>query len=247
MASIEVATPCHSTWQARDSVDHFAGPLSTGEQDEMTAVFFPSPLLAWGYVVSLISVLSAASIIDWKTLRIPKFLSLGLFAGGLAASVVRGGWLGQEGHPVWLFPPSGPWIGACDGLLLALCSALAGFVSFFILWMLGVCGGGDVKLVTATAAWIDPYRTVLIMAVSLTLVCLWIVLAFSARLISGRIPQVKPAGDHRSARDLRLRGRRISYSLPLAISTVIVVLASWYGELVPAASRPPAQLLEVRP
>ena len=113
--------------------------------------------------------------------------------------------------------------------------------------MLGVCGGGDVKLLTATAAWIDPYRTVLIMAVSLTLVCLWIVMAFSARLISGRIPQVKPAGDRRPGRDLRLRGRRISYSLPLAISTVVVVLASWYGELVPAGSRPPAQLLEARP
>ena len=120
MASIEVATPCHSTWHTHHSVDHFARPLWTCEQDEMTALFFPSPLLAWGYVVSLISVLSAASIIDWKTLRIPKFLSLGLFAGGLAASVLRGGWLGQEGHPVWLFPPSGPWIGACDGLLLAL-------------------------------------------------------------------------------------------------------------------------------
>jgi Flp pilus assembly protein protease CpaA len=207
----------------------------------MTALFFPSPVLAWGYVAFVMTVLSVASIIDWKTLRIPKLLSLGLLAAGLLASAVRGAWLGLEGRSVWFFSASGLMLGLCDALLLSLCTAIVGFVLFFILWLLGMCGGGDVKLFTATASWIDPYLAVFIMAVSLTMVCLWIVAVFFGRLISGRTTHGKSAGDGPPDRAVRLRGRRISYSLPLAISTAIVLLASWYGELVPGGSRSPAK------
>jgi Flp pilus assembly protein protease CpaA len=207
----------------------------------MTAFFFPSPALAWAYLVSLMTVLSAASVIDLKTLRIPKSLSLGLLAGGLAASVVRGAWLGLEGHSVWFFRSAGLMLGACDALFLSVCTAIVGFVLFLILWLLGMCGGGDVKLFTATAAWIDPFLAVSIMAFSLSLVCLWIVAAFFGRLISGRMLQVRTSSDGPAAGKARLRGRRVSYSLPLAISTAIVLLASWHGELLPGRGLAPTQ------
>lgn len=197
----------------------------------MTEHFFPSPALAWVYVVCLAISLAAASIIDGRSLRIPKPLSIGLLGAGLVASLVRGSWLGQLGRAVCFFTASGPILGACDALLLSLGCVVLGFVLFFVFWMVGICGGGDVKLFAALAAWIDPQRTLLIAALSLTIVCLLVMAAWAGKLVRGPGARTRAADRASATGDGPIRGRRISYSLPLAIATATVLILSWSAEL----------------
>ncbi len=49
-------------------------------------------------------------------------------------------------------------MGALDGFLFALVGSLVGFAFFAILFALGTCGGGDVKLFTAIGAWLGRQR-----------------------------------------------------------------------------------------
>src|SRR5438270_8400 len=54
--------------------------------------------------------------------------------------------------------------GALDGLLFALAGFGLGFALFFVLWVLGACGGGDVKLFAALGAWVGPALAVGVLA-----------------------------------------------------------------------------------
>src|SRR4051812_41152392 len=115
--------------------------------------FFPEPVFGWVYLAALWSLLIAASYLDVRTLTIPKRLSLALLGVGLLLNMVRGAWLAWDGGPTWLLPGDSPLTGGLDGLLFALAGFAAGFGLFLLLWLGGVCGGGDVKLFAALGAW----------------------------------------------------------------------------------------------
>jgi len=194
----------------------------------MTEFQHPSPLIAWACFTLLMLGLMISSYIDFRTFRIPKIIPITLFIGGILASLCRGTILGWQGRPVWLISHPGPLTGALDGLLLAFVSGLTAFCMFLTIWILGVCGGGDVKLFTSVATWIDPYDSLLIMAVSFSLVCVWTVLVFIFRLAfshqaSARIRHIVDGTDR-----ITLRGTRTSYSLPLTLATALVLLIRWH-------------------
>src|SRR4051794_18814145 len=134
--------------------------------------YFPDPLTGWVFLAGLSGLLAVASYTDQRFMKVPKWLSLPALGLGLLASALRGALLGSSGSAVWLLGSGGAGTGALDGLLFALAGFAVGFLLFFGLWLMGVCGGGDVKLFAALGAWIGPVLVVAVLSVSLGL--LWL-------------------------------------------------------------------------
>ena len=207
--------------------------------------FFPGPLFGWAFYLVLVGLLAVAAYIDLRRLVIPKWLTLTALALGLLFNLVRGACLGagDEGTGVWLFGLHGPVVGALDGLLYGLAGFGIGFGVFLLLWVLGTCGGGDVKLVAALGAWIGPTLTAPVLAGTVILVIVFSVLrlfwgastrGFSATRRAYNLQEAprtskKQDGGHLNAR--RPRKRLMSYSLPVAVSVACVLLWVFRVEL----------------
>lgn len=195
----------------------------------MHAAFFPDPVFGWVFYVVLMALLAGAAYTDLRALIIPKPLTLTLLGLGLLANLVRGAWLGGKGASVWLLGEDGGWLGALDGLLFALAGFGLGFAIFFVLWVMGACGGGDLKLFAALAAWLGPSLCVLVLIATLVLV----LLVSAARLVHktsqrGVFAAVRATPGPTRKSDLGKgplpRYRLISYALPVAVATGLVVL-----------------------
>jgi prepilin peptidase CpaA len=110
--------------------------------------------LHYGLLAALAIALVVAAATDWRRRQIDNWLNLAI---ALGAPIY---WLARP-MPLWASFPE-PSVGA--QLLVAL-AAFAVFATFFALrWM----GGGDVKLLTALALWIEPawfLRLLMIMGV----------------------------------------------------------------------------------
>src|SRR5256885_6404248 len=125
--------------------------------------FFPDPVFGWVFYLSLLGLLAAASYSDQRFQLIPKKLTLSLLGLGLTFNLVRGAWMGGQGLSAWSLAGGSVWLGLLDGLLFALAGFALGFAVFFVLWILGACGGGDVKLFAAVAAWLGPTLSVMVL------------------------------------------------------------------------------------
>jgi len=194
---------------------------------------FPSPSTTLGIVFSLLLLapLAAASWIDLKTLRIPKRLTIGLFFSGVVVSLVRGAWLGAQGQSVWVLGWSSVVPGAIEGFLFSLCGALVAFVVFFGLWATGIfLGGGDVKLVTATATWLGPWGVLLAALCSLAVFSVIGLGRIAYEISQGVMPSLAPR-----AKDAKRQGKagrsRISYSLSFCLGTAAVLAYALRHEL----------------
>lgn len=193
------------------------------------APFFPNPVLGWTFFTVLIAPLSMAAVIDLRRGIVPKWLSLPTLALGVTANVVRGAWLGGEGHEVWKFGASGPWAGAADGFLFSLAGFATGFAIFFFLWTAGGCGGGDVKLFAATSAWVGPWIAVWLLTLSTIILIVLVTLRGAIKMLSPSpdggpttVDKRKKAAKPGAPRT----GRGMTYSLPLALATALVLL--WF-------------------
>jgi prepilin peptidase CpaA len=83
----------------------------------------------------LLLLLSWAAAVDWRTRRIPNWLTLLLIVGGIAQSFCAGR----------LLTPGQSLLGILAGASLPL-----------VLFAIGAVGGGDVKLMAGIGAWIGP-------------------------------------------------------------------------------------------
>src|SRR5262249_22566787 len=86
-----------------------------------------------------------------------KWLTLPTLAVGVLFNIALGAWTdGPRG--TFLFGGEGGFLGALDGLLLAVSGCLVGFGLFLVMFVLGTCMGGDVKLFAAIGAWVGRSR-----------------------------------------------------------------------------------------
>lgn len=76
--------------------------------------------------------LAAAFITDIRSMRIPNWITVTALLTGLLVQAVVQGW---------------------QGLLFAICGAVAGFVLLLIMYSIGAVGAGDVKLFAGIGAW----------------------------------------------------------------------------------------------
>ena len=180
---------------------------------------FPHPFVAWVYFGILAAALVAAAVIDGRTRRIPKLLSVGLAPVGLLMNAVRGGGLAGNGEPVWMLRHPVWWQGAGDGLLFGLAGLLTAFCLFFLLWALGTCGGGDVKLFASIGAWIGPNLAVKVLAGTIAIVAAIVVFRLLRRTWQ------KPSGPAATTRD-----RLVTFSFPLALATFATLGWTHAGE-----------------
>jgi Flp pilus assembly protein protease CpaA len=193
--------------------------------------FFPGPVFGWVFAAVLLGFLAVASWIDVRQLRIPKLLTLLMLGTGLLFNVARGLWLGLEGKRVWLESmPIGPGWGALDGLLFALAGFGLSFGLFFVLWILGVMGGGDVKLFAALGVWIGPKYCLWVFGLSALVMGLVSLVVMGRRLLRRGARRTLPGmsghaadrGKKAAAGGMLKRGL-IPYSPPIAVGTAILL------------------------
>jgi prepilin peptidase CpaA len=199
--------------------------------------FFPDPTFGWIFCVVLVGITVVSCYFDLRYFKIPKPLTLTGLALGILFNVVRGAWLGSDEQPVWKLGAGGSFVGAADGLLFALAGFGVAFGLFLVMYLLGQSGGGDVKLFAAVGAWVGPLWTVYLLILTIIFVAVLSVLRFTwtmYRLGPGttwkqysarRAPRAPKKGKAAPRDNLVPRRRLMGYSLPVALSTVI--LLSW--------------------
>lgn len=209
--------------------------------------FFPDPVFGWTYFLVLAALMAVAAVVDLRKTRIPKGLTVSALVLGVAFSVARGAWLGASGQVqriLWLPVENNAWLGALDGLLFALVGFLLGFGLFFVMWILGTCGGGDVKLFAALGAWGGVTLTIVLLAVTIGFVAFlsvarlaWTALNRGVRpaardfSMRGAHRKGKRAGKQGYAEAPTSRHRLMAYSLPVALSVIVVFLWVFRAEL----------------
>jgi prepilin peptidase CpaA len=206
----------------------------------MPRPFFPdSVLLAWVFYLALVSITVIASYTDLCYLRIPKWLTLPALGLGLLFNIVLSAWTTEVPRGSFLFGGEGGFTGALDGLTLSLTGCLAGFGLFLVMYVLGTCNGGDVKLFAAVGAWVGPILALFLLMGTIVAV----VLIGTARLAWN----LATHGFSATHKDFTLRGaanrrgkknepkttrrRLTAYSPAVAISAAVVLLVIFAKQL----------------
>lgn len=193
----------------------------------MPREFFPDPVVGWAYCLSLGLLTSVAAYIDTKTAKIPNRLNFVILGTGLIANGIRGAWLGALEKPLWIFD-TGSWgLGLIDGLLFGLLGFLVAFVVMFGFWLLGLCGGGDVKLLAAVGGWIGLSANLLfIWLMSIVALFIWTILRILTRGLSPKSLK-KTVGSLSEKTGANANPRnpvRVTYSVPIAVAVILVLL-----------------------
>lgn len=194
--------------------------------------FFPDPIFGWVFVVALAAPLAVAAWKDLRTIRVPKWLTVGCAAGGLLFNVVRCAWRGAAGLPGHIIEPPGLLAGVADGVAFSLAGLAVGFAVYFAMWVLGVCGGGDVKLVAATGAWLGPRFILGAILFSLPVVVVLCVVSYLAWLGGVSLLGTPPeAVRQKHVNSPRRRPRMMTFSFPQAVATLALLLLGFGPEI----------------
>ncbi len=167
-------------------------------------------------VAIVVAFTAVCAVIDWRTWRIPNWLTVPAFILGLAARTAHEGWA---------------------GLFDSLLGFGIGFGLLLVLWLLGGGGAGDVKMMGALGAWLGMD---LILRVFLASALATIVLALGAlayRRIASRASGKRQGGKDRGpgkakgsgrlSNEERRIGRLMPYSMPVAVGTWVVLYYAW--------------------
>ncbi|HZT82726.1 MAG TPA: A24 family peptidase [Gemmataceae bacterium] len=220
----------------------------------MPQPFFPPAAgLAWAFYAALVGILAAATWTDLRGLLIPKWITLPALGLGLVLNVALGAWLGADGEGHRGFCLGGLnswWLGALDRLLFSLAGFAAAFGLFLVMYLLGTCKGGDLKLFAAVGAWVGPVLVIWLLAGTIVFVVVFAVLRLGWSMIAGR-------GFSRTVRDYSLKGaarggkkqpddrvtrrRLMAYSPAVLLSTALVLLWVFRVDLHLAQPKPQPQ------
>jgi Flp pilus assembly protein protease CpaA len=198
----------------------------------MSKPFFPDQAFGWSFFCALMVLLTAAALIDLRTTRIPKVLTIAIAIAGLLVNIVRGGWLSSQNMETWQLGTGSVGIGMIDGFLFSFSGLLLAFILFFVMYSLGTCGGGDVKLCAGIGAWIGAAYVVFLLLVSVVALIIWIV----SRILFGDMSaSASKRSGKASAKISKHAGpmpkRRMTFSVPAAVSAAVVMLWAFRYDL----------------
>lgn len=191
----------------------------------------------WILIVCASVITLVAAFIDYRTHRIPNYLTVPAFFLG---------W-------VYQFSVNG-WSGLLDGLQ----GFVIGFGMYFILWLIGGGGGGDAKLAGAISVWLG-FRMTLGMIIASTIfvilgtgfVMLWSMLTKGVyRTKEQMLPSSNTGKKPKKHMELLKfnRGRvGMTFALSVALATVLVTLFAvpeWPYKKIAAANRAARQTQE---
>ncbi|WP_197439591.1 A24 family peptidase [Calycomorphotria hydatis] len=154
------------------------------------------------------------TVTDLRYHRIPNKVTVPMFAAGWVYQLVFAG-----------LP------GLADGAL----GFLAGFGILFVLWMIGVGGGGDVKLMGGISVWLGLDLTLQILGVSVIFVIVGTVISLAWSVIrkgfgntTKELTGEQPAEENTDASTpKKQRPRIMAFALPVALATWTVLAATW--------------------
>lgn len=220
--------------------------------------FFPNPVFAWTSVSLLVAALGVAAYSDTKRAIVPNKLVVTTLAVGVILNLIRGVWQVAVGHPTWLFGTTDNlWLGVLDGFLFGLIGFAAGFGVFFVVWMFGLMGGGDMKLFSALGGWVGVLHLGLTWLLSVGVLILWTLAKVMAKgirpgRVQASIKQLQKANEvaREAAQKPGGSGKlRVTYSFPIAVAVLLLSLWSHRVELliVPAKPVPPPDTTGAKP
>jgi len=190
--------------------------------------FFPDLAFGWVFYAVLMAFLTASTIVDFRTLKIPKAITVPCFLTGIAFNISRGTWLGIQDKVVWKLG-AGPFLGACDGFLFSAAGFVVAFAIFFVLWFLQTAKGGDVKLFAAVGVWVGPWYIVLLMIGSVIMVVLSHMVMIMTSMVTAGFSQTHKSFSGQGSKKAIENGRRTrrrgpTYSFSLAFATAFILL-----------------------
>lgn len=195
-------------------------------------VFFPNMAFGWTFIVALAAIMAVASWLDFRTVIVPKKVSLTLLAVGVLFTLIRCAWLGADGLRAWLFDPTNLGLGLADGFLFALAGFATGFIIFFAMWILNIAGGGDVKVAAGLGAWLGPKYLIGVLILTVPVVVLILIASFLAPLLGFNLnPASLPYDPSTPNHVKRPTRRKMTFSLPLTIATILLVILGFRHEL----------------
>jgi prepilin peptidase CpaA len=203
----------------------------------MPQPFFPqSIVLAWAFYAALVGITLVATYTDLRYLQIPKWLTLPTLAVGVLFNLVLGAWTDGPRGSFLIGAGEGGFLGALDGLLLSLAGFATGFALFFVMFALGTCKGGDVKLFAAVGAWVGPMVTIYLLAGTIVGVVLIAVghLAWNLATHGFRATRqdyMLSAAPGKKGQPRTTRQRLTAYSPAVALSAALVLLLVFGREL----------------
>ena len=176
----------------------------------MLPPFFPDPTFGLTFLAVLAAFLAVASYLDLRFTVIPKGLTLAALATGVVLNVARGAWLASRGLDTWTRSQPGP------------------------MWVLGVCGGGDVKFFAALGAWVGPKYALYVLAATVAILAALILATAFVAFLRGDLVRLR---GRRAKAPGRPGKRLVTFALPLSLATAFVLAWSLRYELnlVPAA------------
>ncbi len=195
----------------------------------MATQFFPSIAFGWSFVAILTAFLAAATYMDLRFAIIPKQISVTALPVGILFNVIRCAWLGgMENTRSWCWTNAGSGWGGFDGLLFALSGFLFGFTFYTVLWLLGVAGGGDVKLCAAIGGWIGPGWTLWVIILSIVIVLAIVLVQGAYSLSRGSLRGLRRPTNLSNKKRAR---RLLTFSTPLCLATLLVLGWKLHQEL----------------
>jgi prepilin peptidase CpaA len=182
---------------------------------------------SWLLIALVTAFTLTAAVWDFRTKRIPNWLTVPAFAAAIVYHVVVGG-------------INGGWSGLGSGLLTALGGFAVGFGILLVLWLIGGGGAGDVKLMGALGAWLGAKETFVVFFVSTIFVLLLSIGFLTYQMLIKGMWGVKrrylsndagkkTAGISAEEAEMRRKVRRrlLPYGVPVALATWVVMAWSF--------------------
>jgi prepilin peptidase CpaA len=185
----------------------------------------------WLLIAAVSAFTLTAAVWDFRTKRIPNWLTV----PGFAAAVIFHGAVGA-----W----ASGWGGLGSGLLIALEGFGVGFGILLVLWLIGGGGAGDVKLMGAVGAWLGPRNTLMVFFVSVVFIVVLSAGFLMFQLINRGMWGVKrkylskdeAKRNHGESAETALLRRKVNrrllpYGVPVALATWLVLAWSFREQL----------------
>ena len=179
------------------------------------------------FVAAVAAFTAAAAISDWRTRRLPNWLTVPAFVLAVLTHTAVNG---------------------LAGLGFSLGGFATGFGILLVLWLIGGGGGGDVKLMGALGAWLGTTLTLSVFLVSAALAAVATAALFLAGLLGRGLGFVRgrflTAGsarrpdrrDHEGSGRVERQGPRrrlMPFAVPVALGTWLVLAFGWISSRLP--------------